>query len=283
MESSRQSPFRYPYEHGAWWTFFTALVGGLTMALGRGAPKGALAGLAFGMSSFFLSSDWITNVVKHRGEQRPWGWKGPAFCVVGAALLFFGLQRAGKSHFGLGEQLGEGLLLWGLAATLVLSLRLKLPRRSLALLVPSALLLTAPAMLLAALAFGRLGVEAIGFWAFWAVFFASGVNYVQTWLRGAQLPRWRIYVASVPYLGLAGALAFLADYAGLVVLCLLSFRIVWRLRQRAHERRALESELDAHGLPTHMPTDPQDIRRLGWEQVIWSLVLGCLWTWSYLP
>ena len=283
METTSRSSFHYPYEHGAWWTFFTSMAGGLALGFAWAAPRGALLALALGMAFLFLASDWLADR-SHQGRmKRPLGWKGPAFSSLGLALLLFGLFRAGKTRFGLGESLGEGILLWGLVAAGVLRLRLKLPRRSLALMLPSALLLTAPAMILAALAFGHLGGRAIGFWAFWAVFFASGINYVQTWLRGAQMPPWRIYVASLPYLGLAAALAALADYAGLAILLVLCVRITGRLRSRLQERRSLEAELEGGSPPAHLPTDPREIRQLGWEQVLWSLVLGAYWTWSYLP
>jgi hypothetical protein len=202
---------------------------------------------------------------------------------LGAAMLAAAVFRAEARREGLGLEIAWGLGSWAAAAALVLALRLKLPARSLGLLLPSAVLLTAPAMLLGALAFGGLGWKAAGFWAMWAWFFGAGIFYVQTWLRSALLPRWRIALACLPYLAEAAALAWLSRWPGTVVLGLFSFRVLWRLKERVADWDAQMAELAGGPVPARLPTDGVEIRRLGWEQVGWSLALSAIWTWRYWP
>lgn len=289
METPPKLSFHTPHEHGAWWTFFSCLIAGSVEALAWKADAVAVLCLALGMAAFFLASDWITALAqaalegKGRRASAPGAWEGWALATGGSMLLIFALLRAEARHAGLGADLGKGLAFWGFAIAVVLLLRLKLKPRSLALMMPSAMILTAPVMLLGTLAFGALDAMATGFWGLWAWFYAFGVLYVQTWLRGAMLPKWRLILASLPYFAQAFVLELYARWQGALVLTLLSLRILWRLRGRLMDYKELEAELEGKEMPALLPTDPVEIRKLGWEQVGWSLALSAIWIWRYWP
>jgi hypothetical protein len=236
----------------------------------------AVGSLALGMEALFLASDWITGLAQWifvgrlRGGchwKAPWGW---GLGLSGALFVLLPLFLIPNS-----QRLGLGLVLalWALLSAKILWMRIKLPPRNIVLMMSSALLLTGPALVLGGLAFGTWGLKALGYWALWAWFFIWGVNYVQVWMRGNTLPRWRSFIASLPFLLEAAALGLLASWHGVLVLVLLSGRIVWRLWQRLgmRENRAI------------LHTLPRDIRLLGFEQVAWSFCLSAVWIIYFLP
>lgn len=289
METRFKTGFHLPHEHGAWWTFFSCLAAGLIQALAWKADPATSFMLAAGMACFFLASDWITELAHSLFERRlrprmELGLKtGASIILTGCLLILLSLLRAESRLHGLGLGIASGLAAWAFAILIVLILRLKLPARSLGLLLPSAVLLTAPVMLLGALAFGGLGLKALGFWALWAWFFGAGIYYVQTWLRSYMLPRWRMVLASLPYLSQAAVLGWFSRWPGTLLLTLFSLRLLWRLKERVLDWDAHMAELSGGPAPSRLPTDGAEIRRLGWEQVAWSLVLGAVWTWLYWP
>ena len=289
METTRQYRFRLPREHGAWWTFFSCLIAGGLQALAWKADRAVLACLALGMACFFLASHWVMDLAVaalHQGKspsQAKNSARGWSLLAAGKLLIGFALVRAEAGRFGMGLQLGLGLALSALAIMAVLLLRLKLHERSLSLLMPSAMLLTLPAWLLGGLAFGSLGLKALLFWSAWACFFAAGVLYIQTWLRGAMLPLWRIYAGSLPYLAEALILALFFSWPGVLLMSLFAFRLLWRLRDRVEAWREARAELEGGPTPQRLPTDGREIRKLGWEQVAWSLVFAVFLTLHFLP
>jgi hypothetical protein len=284
MRPPRTIPYYLPSDLGAGWTFTLCIASGLALALARGGDSATAWHLAAGLLCLFLASDWLTDAARVALNGR---WLRPApmglfLTAGGLALCAQAVWRAGLDR-PLGLMLWGGLVFWAFMACLVMALRLVLPPRSLGLLLPSAVLVSAPAMLLPILAFGDLDGRVAGFWAAWAAFFALEVVYVQTWLSGAQLPCWRLTAASLAYLGAAALLALWGAPAPAGVLLLLCLRVLWRLRQRTVERSHLEAELEGREQPAHLPTDPDAISRFGWEQLAWSLALGLLWTWRHWP
>jgi hypothetical protein len=286
METPRPYRFRLPFEHGAWWTFFSCLAAGGLQALAWKADLMVLACLALGMACFFLASHWVMDLAlaaleKGRRPALAWGsLRGWSLLASGALLLGVALWRAPQ---GLGAQLALGLALAALAIGAVLGLRLKLHERSLGLLMPSAMLLTLPAWLLGGLAFASLGLKALLFWSAWGCFFAAGVLYIQTWLRGGTLPLWRVYAGSLPYLAESLVLSFFFSWPGALAMALFSLRLLWRLHQRLGAWRELRAELSGGPAPQRLPTDGLEIRKLGWEQVAWSLVVAAFLSLHFAP
>jgi hypothetical protein len=231
------------------------------------------------MECFFLASDWITGLAqlvlegKLRGHSEWQASEGWSLGLAGLALLLFGASSA-PLEYRLGLELTLGL--WTLFSAAVLWMRVKMAARNIVLLMSSALLLSGPVLVLGGMAFHGVVAKLSSYWAAWAWFFAWGVFYIQAWMRGNTLPRWRIMVASLPFLAQAGVLAYFSRWPGTAVLLLLSARIVWRLKRR------LECFEEAGSRP-RTPTSPAEIRVLGFEQVAWSLVLSLIWVWHYLP
>jgi hypothetical protein len=258
--------FHLPKEHGAWWTFETCLAAGLLQAYARHQAMAAALSLGAGMHALFLCSDWFT----HLGRSRRGAWlslPGWLLSLAGLSLLATGIALAPSP---LQKGLAGVLALWGLFAALVLWMRVHWPARDLRLLMCSGVLLTGPSLILGGLGLGAWGPQALCYWAPWAWYFASGVLYIQTWLRGNTLPRWRIQAASLPFLVLASLLAIFSGWLGASLVFALGVRVLWRLRLRLQE-------FDHSDGQPHLASSPREIRSLGYEQLAWSLLLSGLW------
>jgi hypothetical protein len=263
--------FYVPFEHGAWWAFFSCLAIGLLQNLHR--PLWALAlALSASMACLFLASDWASGLLGAFRAGRiqsliqrdnVWGW----FLLTGG-LTGISLTRAGlpvERRAAWDEALAAGAL-YGL---FVLGLRLRLKPRHSLLLILSSLLLTLPGLYLGGLAFGGFTLRAWDFWGLLAAFFSCNVFYVQTWMRAGALSKVRLALVPAAYLGLSLLLAGVGSYPGSLSLSALALRASWRLWRRAQSLRSGAA------------TRPAEIRALGWEQVGWSLVLLGIWTWRF--
>jgi hypothetical protein len=271
--------FSFPFEHGAWWTFQSCLAAGLFQAIAWKAPLFPSACLALGMECLFLASEWVAGFGRSLVEGRL-GGDGQFRSRKGWILSALGLGLLGLGVDSLAAELRSPLMgvlgFWAAFSLSVLWMRIKLPSRDIVLLMGSAVLLTGPALVLGGLAFSSFSERAAEFWSLWAWSYAWGVFYIQAWMRGSTLPRWRLALASLPFLIQA---AFLSVHSGLGVkalLLLLSLRILWRLKRR------MENMGEPLGSP-QTPTSPAEIRLLGYEQLAWSLLLGVSWSWHFLP
>ncbi|HTB21783.1 MAG TPA: hypothetical protein VK914_03660 [bacterium] len=261
------SDFRFSSEYGAWWNFETCLWAGLLKVFERGAALPSALALAAGMHALFLTSEWFTGLGR-RGARADWGSREAWLLVAaGLALLATGVVLAPAL---LRTDLVWVLALWSLFAGGVLWLRVLLPSRDLRLLMASAVLLTGPTLVLGMLAFDGAVPKILGYWSLWAWYFPWGIFYIQTWLRGNTLPRWRIGAASIPFLAEAAVLACFSGWLGSLCLLLLCCRMVWRLRRRL-------LEFDRCGTAPRLASTPDEVRLLGYEQLAWSLVLSGIW------
>jgi len=261
------SAFRFSAEYGAWWTFEICLWSGLLKAFEKGSGFGAALCLAAGMHALFFASEWFTGL--GRGDVRAALNHRPAWLFVsaGAALLAGGVVAAPGLVRG---EIAWTLVLWGLFAGVVLWMRTFLPSRDLRVLVSSAVLLTGPTLVLGIIAFDGAVLKDLGFWSLWAWFFPWSIFYIQTWLGGNTLPRWRIGAASLPYFMEASVVACFSAWPGSLCLLLLSARVVQRLRRRLRE-------FDHGNALPRLASTPDDVRLLGYEQLAWSLVLAGIW------
>lgn len=260
--------FHPPFEHGAWWSYLSTLVGAVAVAWWRGVDPVAVGGLGLALLAGFVAQDWAQAVLgallRRRGQalshwMAPQGWFLGGLSLGGALIL---VQRApGDRRWGWVLCLA-GL---GLAGAAVLVARVLQPARGRQSLAAAAVLLAAPALPLGLLAFGP-GRQALGFWAWPLAYYPAATLAAQGYIRGVpRHARWT-GPALAAALGLA-ALALGADLAGLLLLVqagLLGRAIVRRWRRHPQ------------GLPPGGA-----IRAFGRQQAFFGVILTLLWAWAY--
>lgn len=254
--------FHIPFEHGAWWSFFSTLLGGALYALALGAPWAAVAALVIGLSAGFLAQDWSQALVGALLRQRSqavsqWqAWQG--WCLTGVAAT------ATLAAVWPSPVRGQWMLFLGAVGTALfasMTVRVKQTARGRNSLPLAAVLLATPALALAALAHGFERAS----WAFffWPALYYPAVTLVaQAYIRG--LPKgWR-YVGVVLLAGLAlAALAWRAYFAG-AALSVLSVLVGIELHRRWLDQ------------PQGMPSGER-IRAFGRRQAGWGVGLTVLW------
>ncbi len=265
--------FYLPHEHGAWWTLLTCMVSGDLVALRHHAAWPYLLMATQGSLGVFMASDWLWSLAGAlSGRGRPgrsdWrAWQGWLLAGVSALSLLTLFDFLGSAAW------------WGLFALLaalggaVLGMRLFLPLRHSFLLAFSSLLLTFPALLAAAMA-GQTGA-ALRFWLRPAIYFPAGVFFVQTWLRGGTVSWRRLAWASLPYAALLGLVAMGKDYLAVAATFLYWARTMARVLARRRQARQSLAQPPAAGARMLPPLS--EIKKFGWEQVAWSLVLMTIW------
>jgi hypothetical protein len=266
--SSSGGHFFLPFEHGAWGTFFTCLAAGLVPALSSPGRWKALL-LAAAMACLFLISDWVAflcGAVVEGRSGRTAVWKAPAgWClglaaIAGIAGFYAWTEPPVRPAWSAALAAGAG------AALLVLALRLWLPPRNAILLASSSAFLTLPALFLAAVAWG-FHARTFLFGGVLAGYFMASVNYVQVWMRGPGISRLRAASMPLPFFLLSLILFRQGHFAAGVLSFGMAVRSSWRLYRRMHPTA---------GQPLRVPLR-QDIMRLGWEQVLWSIGMAAVW------
>lgn len=272
LASTSQAPlslrFHVPFEHGAWWSYLSTLVGGVAVAWWRGVDPVALGGLGLALLAGFVAQDWVQALLgallRRRGQalshwMAPQGWFLGGLSLGGALIV---LQRVpGDQRWDWALCLG-GL---GLAGAGVLALRVLQPARGRQSLAAAALLLAAPALPLGLLAFGP-GLQALGFWAWPLAYYPAATLAAQSYIRGfPPSARWS-GPALAGALGLA-ALALGASLAGALLL------LQAGLLGRAIGRRWRQ-------YPQGLPPGGA-IRIFGRQQASFGVALTLLWAWAY--
>lgn len=155
--ATRVARFHVPFEHGAWWSFGSTLLGAGIVALLRGSDPWACVGALVALSAGFVLQDWAQALLAalfHRRAQAlsqwqaPQGWALAVLALGGWALQMLRAAPQARPAWLLlwaASAMGMGLGLWGRIV------QIGRGRRSLAL---TALLLAIPALPLGALAFG---------------------------------------------------------------------------------------------------------------------------------
>lgn len=261
------SAFRFSSDYGAWLTFEVCLLAGLLKVLEQRSGFAAALSLAAGMHALFLTSEWFTGLGRRETTVVWDNWGVWLLVSVGGVLLTVGVALA-PGHLRL--DLAGAMVLWGLFAGVILWMRMRLAVRDLRVLAASAVLLTGPALVLGILAFDGSGGKVLGYWSLWAWFFPWSIFYMQTWLRGNTLPRWRIWVASLAFFMEAAILACFSGWLASLFLLPLCGRVIWRLKRRLREFD------EDNGMP-RVVSLARDVRLLGYEQMVWTFVLGGIW------
>ncbi len=274
--------FRLPQQAGAWWTFGSAMLGGLWLVLSRDAADSSAMLLAVGMGMLFLSSDWAVRLLRAwrenpvRAKRLSGSFQGQALVLWGLAAMAGALPLAQRDSKDLGFALALSLAAWFALLCLVLALRLRRRERDPLLLAASAALMAAPAHLLAGVAFHDFGRNAILFWGLQAWSQAAGVYYLQVWMRGGTVPENRLALAALPFVLQAGLLWGLTQNLAVAALLALLLRFAWR----QWEHRALFARLHAAHAESRtqqlLPTDPDDVHALAMEHLIWNAVVTVL-------
>lgn len=279
MEPSR-ARFYVPFEHGAWWSFTSTLIGAVAVALSNGADGWACLGLGMALLCGFMDQDWtqalLGGLLRRRSQAlSSWNaWQGWALAALGLSGLALLVSRLAADLRRPWLALLGGL---SLAALLALALRVLQAGRGRKSLAVSALLLAAPALAFGALAFG-LNRLALGFWAWPLCYYPAATLAAQSYIRGfPQSARWA-GPALAGILGLAALAAALAagglrtgaaaSLAGALLLAQ-----AWRL----HSAIARRWREQPQGLPTG-----DAIRRFGREQAVFGVALSLLWVWAFL-
>jgi hypothetical protein len=260
--------FHVPFEHGAWWSFFSTLLVGLGVALYKGVDAWAALALFLSLAAGFVAQDWgqaLLAALLRRPSQAlsPWqawqGWALGSLSVLGAWALLARLQAA---------QRGPWLLLLGaLGAAAVLGLisRIAQSGRGRKSLAATALLLASPALPFGVLAFGA-GSRALFFWAWPLAYYPAATLAAQSFVRGfPERARW-----AGP--ALAGALACVLAGAGAWIPAALLLAQALRLQSSIRRRWRLQPA----GLP-----EGRAIRRFGREQAFFGVTLTLLWALSF--
>ena len=300
---SSSSRFHVPFEHGAWWSFGSSLLGGAAVALARRADAWACLGLGVSLAAGFVAQDWgqalIAWLIGRRSQalsqwQAPQGWALAGLALGGAALLI--------GREGAGQRLQWLLLLGvlGLAAAAGLTGRILQSGRGRKSLAATALLLAAPALPFGVLAFGFVP-RAFAFWAWPLAFYPAATLAAQSYIRGfPERARWAgpalaawlgalalVLGAWVPglstpglslggwSLGLGGmvtdldgpALGWKAGLPGLLLLA-----------QAARLHLAICTRWRQH--PQGLPPGTA-IRSFGREQAFFGVTLTLLWAWAF--
>ena len=260
--------FHVPFEHGAWWSFGSCLVGGLGVALYRQADPWACGGLSVSLASGFVAQDWgqalIGRLLGRRSQalsqwQAPQGWALGILSMAGALLLIGRLDAQQR----LGWLLLLGLL--GAASAAGLAGRVLQSGRGRKSLAATALLLAGPALPFGALAYG-LAPRAFLFWAWPLAFYPAATLAAQSFIRGfPERARW----AGPLLAALLAALALgLGAWAPGLVLAVQAARLHYAIRQRWR--------LHPQGLPPG-----NAIRAFGREQAFFGVTLTLLWALAF--
>lgn len=260
--------FHIPFEHGAWWSFGSTLAGALAVALWRRADAVACAGIVLALGAGFVLQDWaqalLAALLRRRSQalsqwHSPWGWALAGLAAFGVALQWGRSPAAERTAWaGLWVLAAAGMLV-GLLSRIVQAGR---GRQSLAF---TALLLSAPALPLGALAFGF--TERLAAFVFWPLLYYPAVTLsAQGYIRGfPQSARW-VGPALVVTLGLLAA----STRAWLAALGLLGNGVyLWR---------AIQTRWREH--PNGLPPGGS-IRAFGKIQAALGVALTLVWVWSF--
>lgn len=270
-EVSAQRPaarFHVPFEHGAWWSFGSTLAGGLAVALSHRADAAACVGVVLSLGAGFVLQDWaqalLAALLGRRSQalsqwRSPWGWGLAALASAGLALQLWRTGADGRVAWA---------WLWALAATgmaaglLSRILQSGRGRQSLAF---TALLLSAPALPLGALAFGFTGRLAV--FAAWPLLYYPSITLAaQSYIRGFPERARATGPAMVAALGLAAAVAGAWLPAGLL------------LGNGTHLWRSIRARWRAY--PAGLPPGGA-IRAFGKAQAALGIALTLVWAWSF--
>lgn len=261
--------FHIPFEHGAWWSFVSTLLGGLIVALASSVPPLTAVALSLALFLGFLSQDWAQALLAKLMDRRSqalssWdAWQGWALAFLAAAaatVVLFGTQATQRWAWALGFGVAALLMSLVLLSRLTQSGR---GRRTLAL---SSLLLALPALPLGILAFGP-SAKALSFWIWPTLYYPAVTLTAQAYIRGSS-PRARYLGPSLGVLLALAALSAGGNWVGGLWL-LASVRQTWVLRQRWRLQ------------PVGMPAGGA-IRAFGKEQAAWGVTLTLIWIAYYL-
>lgn len=260
--------FHLPFEHGAWWSFFSTLAGGAAVALWRGADPLACLALGVSFAAGFVAQDWAQAVLAAalgRRSQALSQWQAWQGWALGVLLL--GAQVGLLSRLEPGQRVAWGLLMGALAAAAALGLLGRIlqgarGRRSLAL---TALLLASPALPFGLLAFGW-STSALLLWAWPLAYYPAATLSAQSFIRGfPQRARW-IGPALAALLGALAAHAQAWPGAGLLLAQGLRLDASIRLRWS--------------GQPEGPPAG-RAIRAFGREQAAFGVLLTVIWAFAF--
>lgn len=264
----RPARFHVPFEHGAWWSFGSTLVGAAIVAFVRGADPWACVGALVALSAGFVLQDWaqalLAAIFRRRAQalsqwQAPQGWALATLAVAGWALQMLRAAPESRAAWLLLwaiSAMGMGVGLWG---RIVQSGR---GRRSLAM---TALLLAIPALPLGVLAFGfSPRVAAFMLWPL--LYYPAATLAAQSFIRGfPEGARW-LGPAMAAVLGVA-ALGLQAWLPGALLLA-----NAFLLQRGIRERWRLQPE----GLPSGGA-----IRGFGRIQAGFGVSLTLVWVWAF--
>jgi hypothetical protein len=261
--------FHVPFEHGAWWSFGSTLLGALGVALYQGADPASALALGFSLAAAFVAQDWaqaLLAALLHRRAQALSQWQAPQGWALGLASL------AGAGIVLLRQAPAQRpawfvlFAVMGLATALGLGVRVFQSGRGRKSLAMTALLLASPALALGALSFG-FGAKALVFWAWPLAFYPAATLAAQSFIRGfPEKARWAGPAGLVALGGLAAATE---HWLAGGLLLLQGLRL-----QRAIQLRWIEQP---QGLPSGLA-----IRSFGKEQAYFGVTLTLLWAWSFL-
>jgi hypothetical protein len=260
--------FHVPFEHGAWWSFFSTLLGGLAVALLRGGDPFACVALAACLTAGFVAQDWAQAgfaAILGRPSQavsqwRAWqGWALAAASVASAGLVLWRAEESSRWAWIL------LLAALGLAVKLALFSRVLQPARGRRSLAVTALLLATPALPLGVLAFGW-ERQALFLWIWPLLYYPAATLSAQSFIRG--------FPARARWLGpaLAAALAGLAAGGGAWIAAGLLLLQALNLHGAIQRRWILQ--------PEGLPSGPA-IRAFGKEQAFFGVALTLLWALAF--
>lgn len=262
------SRFHVPFEHGAWWSFFSTLAGGWGLSVAVGADRAAGLALAASLAAFFVAQDWaqaaLGALLGRRSQAlSPWqawqGWGLAALALVSAgAVLALRPEQERRAWVLLLGALGAAAAL-GLLARVLQSGR---GRKSLAL---TALLLAAPALPFGALSFG-FTPKALAFCAWPLAYYPAATLAAQSYVRG--FPEGARWAGPALVAGLGILAMTLGAWAAGGLLLAQGARLACSVRRRWRDRSV--------GLP-----EGRAIRRFGQEQAAFGVTLTLLWVWSF--
>ena len=256
--------FHIPFEHGAWWSFLSTLLGALLVAVIKGADSIACLSLFVSLGAGFVAQDWgqaiLAKLLGRRSQAlsqwQAWqGWTLAAVSLAGAGLVVARLDTDQRMAWvallgilGLGASLGLGVRIFQMGRG----------RKSLAL---TALLLASPALPFGVLAFGLKPLAFI-FWVWPLCYYPAATLAAQSFIRGFPLrARWAGPGMAAALAGAAaGAEAWLA--AGLLLIQ--AMRLNRAIQQRWQQQ------------PEGMPPGGA-IRAFGKEQATFGVGLTILW------
>ena len=264
-----QARFHIPFEHGAWWSFFSTLAGSLLLYILSGKPFSAGLLLAASLSAGFVAQDWgqalVAAILRRpsRAKSQWQAWQGWALILFAMACTAGLLWQLPVDQWPLWCLVLGSL---GLAAALALALRVRQQHRGREALGLMALLLGTPAIPYGLLIFG-LSNTALAFAAWPLVFYPAATLAAQSFVMGLPLSRRWLGVGLEIILGAVAAA--LGAWVAAAVLLLQALRLVARIRWRVREI--------SQGLPP-MPV----IRRFGMEQAAFGVSLSILWVLAFI-